>query len=151
MKRILILTLCLLSLLSLAACGAKETETPVSLTLTNTLPDDKYAVDALGAFADAVWEATDESVTVTVQEGSEASALEALRAGTIDMTVLSYETMCALREEWKAYSMPYLFLHCVEGDQEPRGSAGPAHRLCQARTGAGPSERARRRMRADGL
>ena len=110
MKRILILTLCLLSLLSLAACGAKETETPVSLTLTNTLPDDKYAVDALGAFADAVWEATDESVTVTVQEGSEASALEALRAGTIDMTVLSYETMCALREEWKAYSMPYLFL-----------------------------------------
>lgn len=110
MKRILILTLCLLSLLPLAACGAKETETPVSLTLVNPLPEDKYAVDALGAFADAVWEATDESVTVTVQEGDEASALEAIRAGTIDMTVLSYETMCALREEWKAYSMPYLFL-----------------------------------------
>ena len=110
MKRILALTLCLLSLLPLAACGAKETETPVSLTLVNPLQDDEYAVDALGAFADAVWEATDESVTVTVQEGDEASALEALRAGTIDMTVLSYETMCALREEWKAYSMPWLFL-----------------------------------------
>ena len=110
MKRILILTLCLLSLLSLAACGAQTAAEPVSLTLVNPLPDDKYAVDALGAFADAVWEATDESVTVTVQEGDEASALDALRAGTIDMTVLSYETMCALREEWKAYSMPYLFL-----------------------------------------
>ena len=110
MKRILALTLCVLSLLSLAACGAKTAAEPVSLTLTNTLPDDKYAVDALGAFADAVWEASDETVTIEVQEGGEQAALDALRAGTIDMTVLSYETMCALREEWKAYSMPYLFL-----------------------------------------
>ena len=110
MKRILALTICLLSLLSLAACGAKTAAAPVSLTLTNTLPDDEYAVDALGAFADAVWEATDQTVTVEVQEGGEQTALDALRAGTIDMTVLSYETMCALREEWKAYSMPYLFL-----------------------------------------
>ena len=110
MKRILALTLCLLSLLMLAACGAKTAAEPVSLTLTNTLPDDQYAVDALGAFADAVWEATDETVTIEVREGDEQTALEALRAGTIDMTVLSYETMCALREEWKAYSMPYLFL-----------------------------------------
>ena len=109
MKRILILTLCLLSMLPLAACGAQTAAEPVSLTLVNPLRDDEYAVDALGAFADAVWEATDETVTVEVQEGDEASALEALRAGTIDMTVLSYETMCALREEWKAYSMPYLF------------------------------------------
>ena len=110
MKRILALTLCVLSLLSLAACGAKTAAKPVSLTLTNTLPDDEYAVDALGAFADAVWEATDETVTIEVQEGGEQAALDALRAGTIDMTVLSYETMCALHEEWKAYSMPYLFL-----------------------------------------
>ena len=110
MKRILALTLCVLSLLSLAACGAKTAAEPVSLTLTNTLPDDEYAVDALGAFADAVWEATDETVTIEVQEGGEQAALDALRAGTVDMTVLSYETMCALREEWKAYSMPYLFL-----------------------------------------
>ena len=111
MKRILAFTLCLLLLLSLAACGAKETETPVSLTLTNTLPDDKYAVDALGAFADAVWEATDEAVTIDITlDADETAALDAVRAGTVDMTVLSYETMCALREEWKAYSMPYLFL-----------------------------------------
>ena len=110
MKRILALTLCVLSLLSLAACGAKTAAEPVSLTLTNTLPDDEYAVDALGAFADAVWEATDETVTIEVQEGGEQTALDALRAGTVDMTVLSYETMCALHEEWKAYSMPYLFL-----------------------------------------
>ena len=109
MKRILALTICLLSLLSLAACGSKTAEEPISLTFTNTLPDDKYAADAIGAFADAVWEATDQTVTVEVQEGDEQTALEALRAGTIDMTVLSYETMCALREEWKAYSMPYLF------------------------------------------
>ena len=110
MKRILALTICLLSLLSLAACGAKTAEEPVSLTFTNTLPDDKYAADAIGAFADAVWEATDQTVTVEVMEGDEQTALEALRAGTIDMTVLSYETMCALREEWRAYSMPWLFL-----------------------------------------
>ena len=93
MKRILALTICLLSLLSLAACGAKTAEEPVSLTFTNTLPDDKYAADAIGAFADAVWEATDQTVTVEVREGDEQTALEALRAGTIDMTVLSYETM----------------------------------------------------------
>ena len=49
-------------------------------------------------------------LTIEVPEGGEQSALDAPRAGTIDMTVLSYETMCALHEEWKAYSMPYLFL-----------------------------------------
>ena len=109
MKRILALTLCVLSLLSLAACGAKKAE-PVSLTLINTLPDDKYAEDALGAFADAVRDVTEETVTIEVEEGDEQTALDALRDGTVDMTVLSYETMCALHEEWKAYSMPYLFL-----------------------------------------
>ena len=111
MKRILALTLCLLSLLSLAACGAKPAQTHVSLTFTNTLPDDKFAVDAVEAFAEAVWEATDESVEITVEhDADEAAALAAVRAGTLDMTILSYETMCALREEWKAYSMPWIFL-----------------------------------------
>ena len=110
MKRILALTLCLLTALSLTACARKTAEAPAALTIINTLPDDEYAVDALEAFGEAVWEATDETVTIEVQEGGEQAALDALRAGTIDMTVLSYETMCALHEEWKAYSMPYLFL-----------------------------------------
>ncbi len=111
MKRILALTLCLLSLFALAACGARTKDAHVSLTLTNTLPDDEYAVDALDAFAEAVWEATDETVDITVQaDADETAALAAVREGTLDMTVLSYETMCALREEWKAYSMPWLFL-----------------------------------------
>ena len=110
MKQILALTLSVLALLSLAACGAKTAQAPVSLTLTNTLPKDKNAEDALGAFADAVRDVTEETVMIEVQESDEQTALAALRDGTVDMTVLSYETMCALHEEWKAYSMPYLFL-----------------------------------------
>ena len=112
MKRILAITLCLLSLLSLAACGAQNAgAAPIQLTLCNTLPDDERAQDAMEAFAEAVWETTEEAVEVTVTaDGDEAAALEAVRTGTLDMTVLSYETMCALREEWKALSMPFLFL-----------------------------------------
>ncbi len=112
MKRILALTLCLLMLLPLAACVRRPAEERVALTLINTLPDDEYAVDALEAFDEAVWEATDETVAIDITlDADEAAALEAVRAGETDMAVLSYETMCALREEWKAYSMPYLFLN----------------------------------------
>ena len=115
MKRILALTLCLLLALSIAACAKKPADERVALTLINTLPDDKYAVDALEAFSDAVWEATDETVAIDITlDADEAAALEAVRAGTVDMTVLSYETMCALHEEWKAYYMPYLFLNRTE-------------------------------------
>ena len=110
MKRILALTLCLLTALSLTACARKTAEAPAALTIINTLPDDEYAVDAIEAFGEAVWEATDEAVTIDITlDADETAALDAVRAGTVDMTVLSYETMCALREEWRAYSMPYLF------------------------------------------
>ncbi len=112
MKRFLALLLSLLTLFALAACGAPENSAAhVSLTLCNTLPDDERAQDAMEAFAEAVWEATEETVDVTVSaDADEAAALDAVRAGTLDMTVVSFDTMCALCPQWKALAMPYLFL-----------------------------------------
>lgn len=111
MKRLLSLLLCLACAISLAACGAKEeAAAPVTLTLANTLADDERAADAMEAFAEAVWEATEQSVEIRISdETDETACLDAVRAGTLDMTVVSYETMCALRSEWKALSLPWIF------------------------------------------
>lgn len=123
MKRILAAVLCVVMVLALCACGssapaasapaASGEEKAVTLTLAHNLAEDHAVHIAMAAWADAVKEASNGSITINIVPngtlGSEADCVSQIQAGQLEMTKVSAGTLANFKGEWNCLSVPYVF------------------------------------------
>jgi tripartite ATP-independent transporter DctP family solute receptor len=126
MKKILAAALLLAMMLALAACGSNTTTTTttttttaaseekaVTLKLAHNLAEDHAVNIAMTAWAEAVNEASNGSITIEIYPngtlGSESDCVSQLQAGGLEMTKVSAGTLGNFKNEWNAVSVPYVF------------------------------------------
>jgi tripartite ATP-independent transporter DctP family solute receptor len=126
MKKILAAALLLAMMLALAACGSSSTTTTttttttaaseekaVTLKLAHNLAEDHAVNIAMTAWAEAVNEASNGSITIEIYPngtlGSESDCVSQLQAGGLEMTKVSAGTLGNFKNEWNAVSVPYVF------------------------------------------
>ncbi|MCR5724659.1 MAG: TRAP transporter substrate-binding protein [Treponema sp.] len=92
-----------------AAGGAKA----VNLKLGHNLAEDHAVHIQLTAFANAVKEKTNGSVTIQIYPngtlGSESDMVSQIQAGALDMAKVSASTLGNFNSSWNALSVPYVF------------------------------------------
>ena len=103
---------------SLAGCN-KKTESAagtvknVSLKLGHNLAEDHAVHIQLAAFANAVKEKSNGSVTIQIYPngtlGSESDMVSQIQAGALDMAKVSASTLGNFNASWNALSVPYVF------------------------------------------
>lgn len=108
----------------LAACGVGETGTPAGdplpgeeqtfqLTLGHGLAEDHAVHTQLLSFAQAVEEASDGTIQITVIPGgtlgTENENITQIQVEALDMAKVSASTLGNFNEKWDALSIPYLF------------------------------------------
>ena len=112
MKKFLMLVLCLLLVISSAAV-LTASEKSFFLTLAHNLAEDHAVHIAMMAWADAVNEKSDGSITINIipngQLGSEADCVSQIQAGQLEMTKVSAGTLANFAPAWNCVSVPYVF------------------------------------------
>jgi tripartite ATP-independent transporter DctP family solute receptor len=125
MKKILAAALLLAMMLALAACGGSSASTTtttttaateekaVTLKLAHNLAEDHAVHIAMTAWAEAVNEASNGSITIEIYPngtlGSESDCVSQLQAGGLEMTKVSAGTLGNFKSEWNVVSVPYVF------------------------------------------
>lgn len=128
-KRIFAIFLCLVMILTLASCaksgepGGADSFAPAdstssdektfSLTLAHNMAEDHAINVALTAWADAVKEASNGTISIDIAFGgtlgSEADCVSQIQAGQLKMTKVSAGTLANFAPEWNCVSVPYVF------------------------------------------
>lgn len=134
-KRVLAMALCTVMMMSVAACGNKSAETPATSTpatstpatstpgtpaeqtfnlkLSHGLAEDHAVHIAMTAWADAVKEKSNGSISIEIFPngtlGSEADSIASIQAGALDMAKVSASTLGNFKADWNAVSVPYVF------------------------------------------
>ena len=97
---------------STEAAPATE-EKAVTLTLAHNLAEDHAVHIAMTAWAEAVKEASNGSITINIVPngtlGSEADCVSQIQAGQLEMTKVSAGTLANFASEWNCLSVPYVF------------------------------------------
>ena len=135
MKKIIAAVLCIVMVFALCACGSSSSsstaassttasssttaaasdaeEKAVTLTLAHNLAEDHAVHIAMTAWAEAVNEASNGSITINIVPngtlGSEADCVSQIQAGQLEMTKVSAGTLANFAEEWNCLSVPYVF------------------------------------------
>lgn len=122
MKKLITLLLALAMVLSLAACGSKDTPAPdgqntpaatYKIKLGTTGNEEHQSTIAANFFKEKVEELTNGAVTVEIypnsQLGSEREMAEGVKLGTLEMTIVTTDgTLPAWVPETQVLSIPYL-------------------------------------------
>jgi len=114
MKKLITLLLALAMVLSLAACGSKDTPAATyKIKLGTTGNEEHQSTIAANFFKEKVEELTNGAVTVEIypnsQLGSEREMAEGVKLGTLEMTIVTTDgTLPAWVPETQVLSIPYL-------------------------------------------
>lgn len=122
MKKLITILLALAMVLSLAACGSKDTHAPdgqntpaatYKIKLGTTGNEEHQSTIAANFFKEKVEELTNGAVTVEIypnsQLGSEREMAEGVKLGTLEMTIVTTDgTLPAWVPETQVLSIPYL-------------------------------------------
>ena len=120
-KKHLAVGLCVALMCALTACGGAVSETAsgaggekvFNLRLAHGLAEDHAVHIAMKAWAEAVKERSNGSITIQIFPngtlGSETDNITIIRAGGLDMTKVSAAAMGNFKGEWNALSVPYVF------------------------------------------
>ena len=163
MKKLIALLLCLVMVLSLCACGAKEEEAPapkadapaqeapakqeevkkekVNLKFSTSTSETSTWTLAAYKFAELVEEASDGYITCDVyssdqlSSGNQAKGVELVMNGSTDMSFHSNLVYSTIDDRFNVVSMPFMFANTDEVDAKLSGEAGDALKAILAEKG----------------
>lgn len=126
MKKVLALVLAIVLVISMGACGKKETN--VTLRLAHNVVIGGTEDQALNKFAELVNEKTNGSVTIQIygggQLGDETELLEGLQLGTLDMAMATSAYLSNLVPQFGMLDLPFLFEDYSDVRGKLEGEAG---------------------------
>jgi len=119
MKRIGILLLIVLMILSLAGCGNKETSSdvqqgdkPIVIRVGHTLAPDSHYHKGLEKFAELLKEKSNGKIELQIfhsaQLGSERDVIEGVSMGTIEMTLVSTAPLANFSPKFMVFDLPFI-------------------------------------------
>lgn len=114
MKKLMVIGLASLIMLSLLGCGSSKVATgPIELKLADALGADHPVHKALAEFADSVAEKTNNEVKIKIFAnavlGTEREVLEQLQNGAVDLTRVSAASLENFNNIFSVFGTPYLF------------------------------------------
>ena len=113
MKKLTAILLVLVFVLALTPYGFAAGDKKFNLTLAHNLAEDHAVHIAMTAWADAVKEASNGTITIDIVPngtlGSESDCVAQIQAGELEMTKVSAGTLGNFKSEWNCLSVPYVF------------------------------------------
>ena len=117
MKKFAAVILCLVSMLIVAGCSSSVSGEEISakriISIATVQPENHSIVLGLNAFKEYVEEKLGDRIEIKIFTngviGGNSEALELLQMGSLDMVVTSGSNLEAFADEYKIFSLPYLF------------------------------------------